>query len=207
MTRVIFHAASTINGFIADEHHSLDWLFAVEPPPPEHYERFLATIGVLVEGSTTYEWVLGFEDLVVDPGKWSTAYGDRPTVVFTTRDLPIPAGADVRLVSGDVRAVFPRLLEAAGGRDIWIVGGGDLAGRFLSAGLLGEIQVAIAPVALPGGAPLLPLRVGSDRLHLRSVEQQGQFALLTYDVARPERTGRSADAPVHDTAPQAHRTP
>ncbi|MFJ6001640.1 dihydrofolate reductase family protein [Arthrobacter sp. NPDC092385] len=182
MTRVIFYTASTINGFIADEHNSLDWLFAVEPPPPEHYVRFLDTVGVLVEGSTTYEWVLDFEGLLEEPGTWGTMYGERPTFVFTTRELPVPEGADVRFVAGDVRAVFERLHEAAGGKDIWIVGGGDLAGQFLAAGLLDGIQVSVAPVALTGGAPLLPLRVESDRLTLRSVEQQGQFAFLTYDV-------------------------
>ena len=186
MARVIFYTASTLNGFIADEQNSLDWLFAVEPPPPEHYERFIASVGVLVEGSTTYEWVLAFEHLLDDPGKWQTLYGDRPTFVFTTRELPIPDGADVRIVAGDVRPVFGRISEAAGDRDIWIVGGGDLAGQFLAAGLLDEIQVAVAPVALTGGAPLLPLRVESDRLSLRSVEQQGQFAVLTYDVGRQD---------------------
>lgn len=182
MTRVIFYTATTINGFIADEHNALDWLFAVEPPPPGHFERFLDTVGVLVEGSTTYEWVLAFEGLLKDPAKWQILYGDRPTFVFTTRDLPIPEGADVRLVSGDVRPVFEQAKESARGRDIWIVGGGDLAGQFLAAGLLDEIQIAVAPVALTDGAPLLPLRVESDRLTLRSVEQQGQFAVLTYDV-------------------------
>jgi dihydrofolate reductase len=182
MTRVIYYTASTLNGFLADEENSLDWLFAVEPPPPESYERFLGTVGVLVEGSTTYQWVLDVEGLLDEPGRWRTLYGERPTFVFTTRDLPIPVGADVQLVSGDVRAVMGRLREAAGSRDIWVVGGGGLAGQFLAAGLLDEIQVSVAPVALAGGAPLLPLRVGSERLTLRSVEQQGQFAFLTYDV-------------------------
>ena len=187
MPRVIFYTATTLNGFIADEHNSLEWLFAVEPPPPEEYERFLDSVGVLVEGSTTYEWVLAFERLLEEPAKWGALYGDRPTFVFTTRQLPVPEGADVRLVSGDVRPVFGHLIDAAGPRDIWVVGGGDLAGQFLAAGLLDEIRIAVAPVALAGGAPLLPLRVESDRLTLRSAEQQGQFAVLTYDVAAGDR--------------------
>lgn len=182
MSRVVFYSATTINGFIADEQNSLDWLMVVDPPPAEHYESFFDSVGVLVEGSTTYEWVLEHEGLLEAPEKWDTLYGDRPTFVFTTRDLPTPDGADVRFVSGDVGAAFDRLREAAGDRDIWIVGGGDLAGQFLSAGLLDELQLAVAPVALTGGAPLLPLRVESDRLKLRSVEQQGQFAVLVYDV-------------------------
>ncbi|MHA7283626.1 dihydrofolate reductase family protein [Arthrobacter sp. TMS2-4] len=187
MARVIFYTATTLNGFIADEQNSLEWLFAVEPPPPEQHERFFDSVGVLVEGSTTYEWVLDFERLVDEPMKWGALYGDRPTFVFTSRELPVPEGADVRFVSGDVRPVFERLRDAAGSRDIWVVGGGDLAGQFLAAGLLDEIRIAVAPVALVGGAPLLPLRVESDRLQLRSVEQQGQFAVLTYDVATENR--------------------
>ncbi|WP_434992418.1 dihydrofolate reductase family protein [Arthrobacter sp. Ld5] len=187
MTRVIFYTASTLNGFLADERNSLDWLFALEPPPPEEYERFLDRVGVLVEGSTTYEWVLAFERLLEEPIKWGALYGDRPTFVFTSRELPVPEGADVRFVSGDVQPVIERLRDAAGSRDIWVVGGGDLAGQFLAAGLLDEIRIAVAPVALAGGAPLLPLRVESDRLTLRSVEQQGQFAVLTYDVVSDDR--------------------
>ena len=105
------------------------------------------------------------------------------TFVFTTRDLPIPEGADVTLVSGDVTDVLPRLREAAGDADIWVVGGGDLAGQFLDAGALDEIAVSVAPVLLTGGAPLLPRRLESDRLRLVSAKAVGQFARLVYAVS------------------------
>jgi dihydrofolate reductase len=135
-----------------------------------------------VEGSTTYEWVLEHERLMDEPAKWHQYFGDKPTFVFTTRDLPIPAGADVRLVSGSVDAVLPAIRDAAGGGDIWVVGGGDLAGQFLDAGALDEIALSVAPVALTGGAPLLPRRVESDRLRLVSASAIGQFARLIYAV-------------------------
>ncbi|WP_026548793.1 dihydrofolate reductase family protein [Arthrobacter sp. Br18] len=184
MTRTIFSTATSLNGYIADEANSLGWLFAVEPPDPQDQLDFLAGIGVLVEGSTTYEWVLRQEQLLQNPGKWNEFYGNRPTFVFTTRDLPVPTGADVRCVNGPVTEVYDELEAAADGRDIWVVGGGDLAGQFLDAGLLDEIQLFVAPVALSTGAPLLPRRLESDRLTLRSAQQRGQFAYLVYDVAR-----------------------
>ena len=188
MSRVIFNTATSLNGFIADEDNSLDWLFAVEPPESELHERFMSHIGVFVQGSTTYEWVLAHEELLAAPEKWTTFYGDRPTFVFTSRDLPKPEGADVRFVSGRVQDAFPDMLRAAQqretGSDIWVVGGGDLAAQFLDVGLLDEIEVSIAPVFLAGGAPLLPRRVEADRLRLREVSMHGQFASLKYDVVK-----------------------
>ena len=184
MTQVIYNTATSFTGFIADEANSLSWLFAVDTAGLEDQDRFLAGIGVLVEGSTTYEWVLREEHLLEKPHKWREFYGDRPTFVFTSRELPTPDGADVRFVHGSVAAALPAILAAAGEMDVWVVGGGDLAGQFLDADALDTITLSVAPVALPGGAPLLPRRVESDRLELVSATAQGQFATLTYRVRR-----------------------
>jgi dihydrofolate reductase len=181
MGRIVFDTATTINGWIADENGSLSWLFAVEHGDMPD-DGLVPDASVMVEGSTTYEWVLEHERLMDEPAKWHQYFGDKPTFVFTTRDLPIPAGADVRLVSGSVDAVLPAIRDAAGGGDIWVVGGGDLAGQFLDAGALDEIALSVAPVALTGGAPLLPRRVESDRLRLVSASAIGQFARLIYAV-------------------------
>lgn len=184
MGRVIYDAATTFNGFIADESGSLDWLFAVEGSEQPEAGLFPAEATVLVEGSATYEWVLAHEDLLANPTRWAQLYGSKPTFVFTSREIAIPDGADVRLVSGSVAEVFPRIVAAAAGGDIWVVGGGDLAGQFLDAELLDVIALSVAPVALSGGAPLLPRRLESDRLHLVSATAVGQFARLVYKVQR-----------------------
>lgn len=89
---------------------------------PSTTGQFIAGIGAIVMGSTTYEWVLRN-----DPEPWSYTV---PAWVLTSRVLDIPEGADVRLASGDVRTVYSRMVEAAGGRDSWVVGGGNLAGQF-----------------------------------------------------------------------------
>lgn len=187
MARILFDTATTINGWIADTDNSLAWLFAVDGG--EHPDDGLIPtgLGAQVEGSTTYEWVLAEKDILAHPEKWADFHGDRPTFVFTTRALPTPEGADVRFVRGSVSEVLPAIREAAGDGDIWVVGGGDLAGQFLDAGALDRIALSIAPVALDGGAPLLPRRLESDRLRLVSAVAHGQFARLIYDVLPGKR--------------------
>lgn len=186
---MIFYTATTLNGFLADDSDSLDWLFAAAggEDPGGDFPEFLAGIGALVQGSTTYEWVVQHEDLVAHPEKWPGYYGARPTFVFTTRDLPSIPGSDIRFVRGDVAAAWPEIRDAARASDVWIVGGGDLAGQFADAGLLDEIVVSIAPATLPSGKPLLPRRLGSETLTLTRVRQAGPFAELTYEV----KNGRS----------------
>lgn len=188
MGRIVFDTATSLNGWIADEDNSLAWLFAVENGQTPDEGLFPAGASVMVEGSTTYEWVLAESDIVAHPERWQEFHGERPTFVLTTRDLPVPAGADIRFVHGPVADALPAIREAAGDGDIWVVGGGDLAGQFLDVDALDEIALSVAPVALTGGAPLLPRKVGSDRLRLVSATAVGQFARLVYAVGRaPDR--------------------
>jgi len=103
--------------------------------------------------------------------------------VFSSRSLPRVPGADVRVVSGGVEAQWRSIQDAAGAGDVWIVGGGDLAGQFADARLLTEVRVSVAPVTLGSGKPLLPRALGADRLTLVTAKRAGQFAELVYSVA------------------------
>ena len=185
MPRAIFNTATTLNGFLADDADSLEWLFAV--PGADEAEGgfggFLEGIGSLVMGSTTYEWIVAHENLASRPEKWF--YPGKAAFVLSTRALPVVPGADIRFRSGDVLAIWDEVRSAAQDRDVWLVGGGDLVGQFADAGLLDEIRVSVAPVTLESGRPLLPRRLESDRLHLESVRQAGQFAELVYSVTNP----------------------
>ncbi|MEV6009730.1 dihydrofolate reductase family protein [Streptomyces sp. NPDC051976] len=181
-TRSQYYTATTLDGFIADEDNSLEWLFAVESGPEDRFAPFFAQVGAMAMGATTYEWIVAHEKLVEQPGKWQEWYGATPAWVFTHRELPVLPGAAITFVRGDVRPVHQAMTEAAGGRNIWLAGGGALVGAFADEGLLDEIVLGVAPVTLGAGAPLLPRRITSSRLTLTAVEQVGQFAYLTYGV-------------------------
>ncbi|MFI7602874.1 dihydrofolate reductase family protein [Actinoplanes sp. NPDC049681] len=184
MAKTQYYTATSIDGYIADQHNSLDWLFEVEDTD-NPFAPFFQHVGAFVMGATTYEWVLEHDALLDQPIKWADYYGDTPAWVFTHRDLPRVPGASLTFVQGDVRPVHAAMTSVAGDRNIWVVGGGELAGSFADAGLLDEIILGVAPVTLGGGAPLLPRRMSSSRLSLRSSEQRGQFAYLTYEVGPP----------------------
>src|SRR5206468_6161463 len=106
--------------------------------------------------------------------------GDRPCWVFTHRTLPAVPGASIVFVRGDVAPVHEQMADVAGGRNVWLVGGGDLVGQFVDRQLLDEIIVGIAPVTLGRGAPLLPRRLTASQLELVNVARDRQFARLTY---------------------------
>ncbi|WP_291519506.1 dihydrofolate reductase family protein [Acidovorax sp.] len=175
-----FYGASSLDGFIATPDHDLGWLLQFGDIEGSSFPAFIRDVGALAMGSHTYEWMLKH---AIDAGQpWPYAV---PAWVFSSRSLRRIPGADVRLVRGDVRPVHTAMLEAAAGRNVWIVGGGDLAGQFHDAGLLDELIVQIAPVTLGAGTPLLPRRITQPPLRLKSVTPLGGvFAELRYDVQR-----------------------
>jgi dihydrofolate reductase len=174
-----------VDGFIADPDNSLDWLFQVEGDGDGENDRFatfFAQVGAMAMGATTYQWVLDHEKPLDNPDKWHSFYGDVPCWVFTHRQLPAIPGAHLYFVDGDVGPVHAEMVRAAGGKNIWVVGGGDLVGQFADQGLLDEILLGVAPVFLGAGAPLLHRRLLAADLTLSDVGRQGQFAFLTYQV-------------------------
>ena len=182
LTLTQYYTATTLDGFIADERQSLDWLFEVDrgENPGAAFTEFFAGVGAMTMGATTYEWALEH-----DGGEsWAKWYGDTPCWVFAHRDLPPVPGVRLEFVQGDVAPVHAAMAEAAGDKNIWLMGGGDLVGQFADQGLLDEILVGIAPVTLGAGAPLLPRRLGASQLELVGLDRQGQFARLTYRVRR-----------------------
>ena len=89
----------------------------------------------------------------------------------------------IHFVRGDVRPVHEAMVAAAGGKNVWLVGGGDLVGQFHDAGLLDQIIVQVGSVTLGSGKPLLPRRIVSPSLQLTGAQLVGPgFAELTYSV-------------------------
>jgi dihydrofolate reductase len=180
-----YYTAASLDGFIATLDDSLDWLFPLGDVNDTSYPRFIEDVGALAMGSSTYEWML--RHLVKPDSEKPSLWPYRqPTWVFSSRRLPGVPGADIRFVAGDVRPVHADMRAAANGRNVWLVGGGELVGQFHDAGLLDEVIVQVGSVTLGSGKPLLPRRISSPPLRLVSVQQFGPgFAELRYDVPRP----------------------
>lgn len=181
-TKTHYFTASSLDGFIADRDNSLAWLFQFGDSGMGEHAAFFKGIGAVAMGSTTYQWLLDNE---IRPGTseakpWPY---QQPCWVFTTRELTVVPGANVRFVAGDVRPVHAEMVAAAGGKNVWLVGGGELVGQFVDHGLLDEITVSIASVTLGAGAPLLPRAITTPPLRLVSAKQEGEaFVHLIYQV-------------------------
>jgi dihydrofolate reductase len=184
MSRAIFYTATTLDGFLADPDDSQAWLDRQneDRSGAQNFAEFIERIGALVMGSRTYEWLLSH---FTESGEaW---HYPQPSWVMTSRDLPTPDGADVRFARGEVTSVYDDLRAAANGKDVWVVGGGDLAGQFADSGLLDEIIVKVAPVVLGSGRPLLPRRLD---LRLEATARNGAFVTARYIVHGPLKEDR-----------------
>ncbi|MBZ5737718.1 dihydrofolate reductase family protein [Nocardioides mangrovi] len=170
----IYYTASSLDGFIADPDNSLDWLLSrdIDPEGLMSFGGFRAEVGAGAVGATTYQWVLDQEG-----DQWDASL---PTWVFTHRDLAPQDG--VTFTTDDVRRVHAAMTGAAAGKNIWLMGGGDLVGQFADAGLLDEVWVQYAPVVLGGGAPLLPRRL---ELSLEELGRNREFLCARYTVSPP----------------------
>jgi dihydrofolate reductase len=185
-----YFTATSLDGFIATEDDSLDWLFPLGDINDTSYPDFIAQVGALAMGAKTYEWLLRNAVKVEQEASAPWPY-EQPTWVFTHRDLQAVEHADIRFVQGSVVDVHAQMTDAAAGKNIWIVGGGDLAGQFHDAGLLDEAIIQVASVTLGKGKPLFPRRVTSPPWKLVSIRQAGSgFAELRYEL--PARGPASA---------------
>jgi dihydrofolate reductase len=186
MTKTQYYCAASLDGFIAESDDTLDWLMKYEgsfegdaEPIKGAYDRYYEGVGALVMGSVTYEFVL-------ELGRgWP--YEGKPTWVLTTRDLPKPdgEGVDVRFANATVRDLHDELIAAAGERDLWVVGGGNVASQFADEGLLDELLVTVVPVVLGEGKPLFDRRLPGGPMQLTGTTRfDSGMVELRYEISR-----------------------
>lgn len=171
---VILYIAASLDGYIATEDDSLEWLFRVEGEGDNGYGAFYDTVDTVLMGRRTYDWVMEHEQ-----GRFP--YPGKECYVFSRGR----AGSDghVTYISEDAAALIARL-QAQEGKKIWMVGGGQSLLDFLRAGLVDEIALNIAPVLLGRGIPLFPKGEYNMDLQLMDIRRHGQFAELLYEVKR-----------------------
>jgi dihydrofolate reductase len=168
-SRVTIHMVASLDGFIARKDGRVDWMetedeFAGgETLDPGFIESFLKTIDCYVMGSRTYETALNFE---AQGFGWS--YGDKPTFVLTSRDLPRTRDT-VEFYSGDLAQFVNERLRPRF-RSIWFVGGGAVSGECLRLGLADEVRYGILPVLIGDGIPFFEKLDKDVALHLAEVK-------------------------------------
>ena len=188
-SRVTIHMAASLDGFIARKDGRVDWLETSDEfeggdsLDADFVEAFLRTIDCYVMGSRTYETALNFEAKGLG---WS--YGDKPTFVLTTRDLPRTRDT-VEFYSGDLSGfVNDRLRREF--RSIWFVGGGAVSGECLRRGLADEIRYSVLPILIGDGVPFFE-KLGRDvMLHLAEVKAyKTGIVELRYEVGPRHHSG------------------
>ena len=161
--KTIYFAAASLDGFIADPNDSLEWLFKNGPTDISFIDDFLATVGVIVMGSSTYQWLLD------NSQEWTYKV---PCVVFTHRSFKTMNGADVRFVKGDIPAFFPEIKKLSQGKNIWLMGGGDLVGQFYDQGLVDEMHIQTVAVFLNEGKKLFSRKTDT-AFKIKDIRQRG----------------------------------
>lgn len=142
---ITYYVASSVDGFIADSEGGVDWLNRVQSAGEDYgYAEFFATLDALIIGSKTYEQIVTF-------GDWP--YGDIPCWVLSSRELS-PANSQVNVTSHDPQQVVQELRDN-GCSEVWLVGGGKLAGMFHECGLITKYVVSVIPTVLGSGVPFL----------------------------------------------------
>ena len=183
-SRVTIHMVASLDGFIARRDGRVDWLETTDKfeggdtMAPEFVEEFLKTIDCYVMGSRTYETALAFE---AKGFGWS--YGNKPTFILTSRELPRTRDT-VEFYSGDLaRLVNERLKPAF--PSIWFVGGGAVSGECLRLGLADEVRYSIMPILIGDGISFFEGLDKDVALHLVEVKAYASgMVALRHEVRR-----------------------
>lgn len=179
MRRIVYFVAISLDGFIARRDGSVDWLFHDQD---YGFTDFFKNVETVVQGRRTYEQVLTF-------GKYP--YQGKNNVVFSRRLKNCEHGTVVSMPAAEFAAEERR----KSGGDIWVVGGGDLAGSFLSAGAIDDVVVFVHPILLGDGLPLSPGLQSDVRLSFNgsSAFDSGLVKLSYQVVNRSKVDGRNEE--------------
>lgn len=182
--RVTIHMAMSLDGYIAREDGRVDWMETQdefkqgETLDPEYVRTFLSGIDCYVMGSRTYLTALEFE---TKGSGWP--YGDKSVFVLTSRALA-RTKPTVEFHSGDLRELFDLRLKPTF-RNIWVVGGGKLAGACIEADIADELRYSILPILIGRGISFFEGLTKDVLLHLLEVKAyQNGIVALHHEINR-----------------------
>jgi dihydrofolate reductase len=176
MRKVIFGGASSLDNFFARPDGSVDWL-VWDDEVSRIMANFWPRIDCIVMGRKTYEVSLA----MTSGDEAKNPYGNIRTIVFS-RTLEAGSASGVEIVNEDA-GEFVRELKQQGGKDICILGGGDLASSLFEAGVIDEVGMNIQPVLLGAGIPAfypMDRQVDLELIECRSLKSGSVY--VTYRV-------------------------
>lgn len=165
---IFFYGCITLDGYLADKRHGLDWLHQCGTAEDTGYEEFYSRMDITIMGKRTFREIEGLEHP-------EEAYSTTQNYVFTHADHPSQEG--FRFVNGDVIEFVKRFDRT---KNIWVVGGNTILAPLLEENMVDQLIVQIAPVLLGAGIPLFTQKETLRRFHLMEARRYGQFAELIY---------------------------
>lgn len=170
--KLVLFIAPSLDGYIATKDESLEWLFNVEGEGDNGFSEFYQTVDTVLLGKRTYDWIMK-QELKEFP------YKNKECYVFTTSSMKNTN--DVKVVHGDI-TTFVNELKKQDGKNIWLVGGGELLHTFLQENLVDELIITIAPTLIGKGIPLFREGDYQCNLSLKGIRTFNQFVELHYEV-------------------------
>ena len=172
-TDVVASLAVSLDGYVAEPGGGVEFLERY-PPADFDLDSWVARVGALVMGSTTYEQLL----------QWDWMWGDRPTLVLTTRSgLPVPDGADISFGSAPTAEAI-RSFSAETPKRLWVFGGGKVVTEGLRGGAIDTLDITVVPEALGAGIPLFTDRFEGPMRLVESVPYPNGAIRLVYRTTR-----------------------
>jgi dihydrofolate reductase len=175
--KVVVNRSMSLDGFIAGPGDAMDWIF--DFVAPDEFPEIAAATGAMLVGRRT--WDVGDRMEAEQPGSTDYPFSG-PTFVLTHRP-PEPPDPDVTYLTGDIGEAVATALEAAGGKNLEILGA-DVAGQCLRRGLVDEILVYVLPVLLGDGIRFSPPGLGRIDLEPVSSTRSGAVTILRFRVRK-----------------------
>ena len=170
--KLFLYIATSLDGYIATEDDSLEWLFKTEGKGDNGYSEFYNTVDTILIGRRTYDWIIEKE-------KGNFPYKNKECYIFSRSKSG--KNENVEFINQDV-VEFTNKIKRLDGGNIWLVGGGNLLHSFIKERLVDEFIITIAPTLIGHGIPLFKKNDFELELKLKNIRKLNQFVELHYEV-------------------------